>query len=300
MRSLELTAAEQDFFLLGLAAVVEDLSGVMKDGRALRIKGTRMRRPSSLASTQPRARVNGRVKRALAGQWSAMIEDLELLGDSAALAAKANSIHVRGDARCLNTSQGELLVPNGWADFSCFSPPYLNCLDYTELYKLELWLLEFATTQGEFRAIRKGTLRSHPSIRFEPRPTSDEADNAVLEHAGLLSHWVAKNGARQEVARPLIEYFRDMFEVWKQQAQVVKKGGVAACVVANSTFSKRCRDKDGTLLEEWRFPVLTDALLASLAQEAGFERAELWPARELQARNARSVASRESVIIAWR
>ena len=300
VRRLELSSAEKDFFLLGLAAVVEDLSGAMKDGRALRIKGNRTRRPSSLAATRPKTRVNGRVKRALAGQWSAMIEDLELLKDTAALAERADSVHVRGDARSLSTEQGELLVPDGWADFSCFSPPYLNCLDYTELYKLELWLLEFVTTQGEFRAIREGTLRSHPSIRFEPRPTSDEAESPVLEHAALLSHWVAKNGVRQEVARPLIEYFQDMFEVWKQQALVVKKGGVAACVVANSTFSRRSRTEDGTFLEEWRFPVLTDSLLAGLAREAGFERAEIWPARDLRARNARSATSRESVIIAWR
>lgn len=300
LRSLDLAPAERDFFLLGLAAVVEDLSGAMKDGRALRIKGTRTRRPSSLASTPPRVSVEGRVRRALAGQWTAMIEDLECLGGSAVLASQTDSVHVRGDARCLNAAGGDPLVPAGWADFALFSPPYLNCLDYTELYKLELWLLEFVTTQAEFRALREGTLRSHPSIRFAARPTDGEADNSVFEHAASLSRWVATNGARRDVARPLIDYFRDMFEVWKQQALVVKKGGVAACVVANSTFSRRIRDRGGGLVEAWRFPVLTDVLLAGLAREAGFERSEIWPARDLRPRNARSGACRESVVVAWR
>ena len=300
VRRLELSPAEKDFFLLGLAAVVEDLSGAMKDGRALRIKGNRTRRPTSLAATRPRTSASGRVKRALAGQWSAMIEDLELLEEHATLAARADAVHLRGDARCLKAAQGESLVPDGWADFSCFSPPYLNCLDYTEVYKLELWLLEFVTTQDEFRAIREGTLRSHPSIRFESRPLSDGVESLVLDHAGMLSRWMASNSMRREVARPLIEYFEDMFEVWKQQARAVKKGGIAACVVANSTFSRRSRDEDGGYVEEWRFPVLTDSLLAGLAREAGFERAEIWTARNLIPRNARSAASRESVVVAWR
>lgn len=300
VRRLDLSPAEKDFFLLGLAAVVEDLSGAMKDGRALRIKGNRTRRPTSLAATRPRTLANGRVKRALAGQWSAMIDDLELLEEDAALAARAHVAHLRGDARCLGAMQERPLVPDEWADLSCFSPPYLNCLDYTEVYKLELWLLEFVTTQDEFRAVREGTLRSHPSIRFESRPISDGVESPVLDHAAKLSRWMASKSVRREVARPLIEYFQDMLEVWKQQARVLKKRGIAACVVANSTFSRRSRDEDGNYLEEWRFPVLTDSLLASLALEAGFERVEIWPARDLRPRNTRSAAARESVVIAWR
>ena len=300
VRGLELSTAERKFFLLGIAAVVEDLSGAMKDGRALRIKGSRSRRPSSLAATPSRTRAKGRVKRALAGQWSAMIDDVEMLANHANTASQTECRHVRGDARCLRTAEGGELVPDGWADFSCFSPPYLNCLDYTELYKLELWLLEFVTTQAEFRAVRKGTLRSHPSIRFETRPVGDRTPGAVLEHSELLSKWMAENSTRPEVARPLIEYFEDMLEVWKQQARVVKRGGVATCVVANSTFSRRSREEGGLLVEDWKFPVFTDSLLARLALEAGFERTEIWAARDLRARNARSTNSRESVVVAWR
>lgn len=300
LRRLDLSPAEKNFFLLGLAAVVEDLSGAMKDGRALRIKGNRTRRPTSLAATHPRQPAKGRVKRALAGQWSAMIEDLELLEEHVAQAGRADAVHLRGDARCLSAAHGESLVPDGWADFSCFSPPYLNCLDYTEVYKLELWLLEFVTTHDEFRAIRAGTLRSHPSIRFEPRPMGGGVESLVLDHAAMLSRWMASNSVRREVARPLIEYFQDMFEVWKQQARVLKKGGVAACIVANSTFSRRSRDEYGSHVEEWKFPVLTDSLLAGLAREAGFERAEIWAARDLIPRNTRSASSRESIVLAWR
>jgi len=136
---------ERDFFLLGLAAVLEDLSGAMKDGRALRIKGTRSRRASSLASSEPLVEASGVVKRALAGQWSAMIADLrtcEKEDRERAFATPAH--HLSGDARKLDTIklfEGGKAFPAGWADLSLFSPPYLNCIDYTELYKLELWFM---------------------------------------------------------------------------------------------------------------------------------------------------------------
>jgi hypothetical protein len=59
--------------------------------------------------------------------------------------------------------------PDGWATLSCFSPPYLNCIDYTELYKIELWLMEHIASQEQFRETRLGTLRSHPSVKFPAR-----------------------------------------------------------------------------------------------------------------------------------
>lgn len=95
----ELDAAgqpEREFFLLGLAAVVEDLSGAMKDGRALRIKGERARRASSLAASEPLVARRGPVKRSLAGQWSAMIADLHALADQRVQALRSPRITCSG------------------------------------------------------------------------------------------------------------------------------------------------------------------------------------------------------------
>ena len=32
-------------------------------------------------------------------------------------------------------------------------PPYLNCIDYSEVYKLELWLMGFVSDQKRFREV---------------------------------------------------------------------------------------------------------------------------------------------------
>lgn len=293
---------ERDFLLLGLAATVEDLSGAMKDGRALRIKEQRRRRPSSLATRSPPVATAGRVRGALAGQWTAMIEDLEELADQRAGAATTLVEHLSGDARHLDHLElnGVAAFPDAWADLSCFSPPYLNALDYTELYKLELWMLQFITTQEEFKRVREGTLRSHPSVRFSTRPYFEGERGSEIELIKLITGWVTAEGSRREVGPVVRLYFEDMLQVWREQHRVLRKGGVAACVVANSTFSRRDRSQAGAPQERWRLPLLTDVLLAHLALRAGFDAVEIWPARDLRPRNARAACARESLVIARR
>ena len=300
------TPAERDFFLLGLGAVVEDLSYAMKDGRALRIKGTRKRRASSLADhPRPALRASGRVRQALVGQWTAMVEDLEALADQRAEADATPAVHLAGDARNL----GAVRMPDGrtpafpddWATLSCFSPPYLNCIDYTELYKIELWLMEHIASREQFRDTRLGTLRSHPSVKFPARESfAGHEEEPAIKLVGELSEWLTKHAARRDVGPVVRTYFEDMLDVWRAQHALLQDGGIAICVVANSTFSRRKRAPDGTLTESWRVPLLTDVLLAHLAELAGFSHAELWDARTLRPRNVRSGTAREALVVAYK
>jgi hypothetical protein len=292
--------AERDFLLLGLAAVIEDLSGAMKDGRALRIKRGRTRRLSSLASTPLLVPAKGKVERALAGQWSAMIGDLRSLEPTAKAAEGTVAHHLSGDARDLasislgNESQA---FPDGWADFSLFSPPYLNCIDYTEIYKLELWLMGFVSDQQVFRETRLGTLRSHPSIRFPERTYFDGVEADVVDLVEGAAEWIKNNGSRPEVGPIVKQYFEDMLQVWREQFRVLAPGASAVCVIANSTFSRREQVGDGTRREEWRLPLLTDVIVAELAKIAGFSKVEIWEARALRPRNVRQGQAREALVV---
>ncbi len=299
----DLEPAERAFLLLGLGAVVEDLSNAIKDGRALRIISGRKRRASSLAAHPAAVPARGRVKRMLAGQWTAMIEDLESLKDERAAALATPTAHVKGDARELATAKlpdGRPAFPAGWAHLSCFSPPYLNCIDYTEVYKLELWLMRHISTQDEFRDIRLGTLRSHPSVRFPARGYFDGVKHAAVDLVTEISKWITSEGGRPEVGPVIQQYFEDMLQVWRQQFKLLRSGGVAVCVVANSTFSRRERDDSSKWQELWRMPLLTDVVLAHLAQSVGFEQVEIWKARELRPRNVRDGWARESLVVAHR
>lgn len=299
VRSADLRARERDFFLLGLAAVVETASGVMKDGRALRILRGRKRTYTSLAPRCPKAPTGDRVRDLLRDQWTAMIEDVEALAGVRAIAKGTQTVHLRGDARELGSvkrSPRRLAFAEASVGWSCFSPPYLNCIDYSEVYKLELWMLEFVQTPEQFRELRLGTLRSHPSVDFPPRGYLAGVPGRAVELIAAIGLFVEGHGLRPSEARMISHYFEDMYRVFSQQLWVLRPGGTFACVVANSTFSRRIKLKSGPD-EMWRLPILTDVLLAHLARAAGFVDVELWTARDLRPRNVRGGAARESVVV---
>ena len=292
---------ERDFFLVGLAAVVEDASFAMKDGRALRILNGRCRRNTSLRPREvATTRWRDPVKKLLANQLSAMIEDLEGLQDRRAIARRSVAWHIRGDARRLRAAK----LPNGAQAFppdsihvGIYSPPYLNFIDYSEVYKLELWLMGHIRSQAAFRRLRLGTLRSHPSVRFGERPAPQPQDHRAVDLVHRLAGWLAEYGARPEAGLILRHYFEDMHASFAEQFRVLKPGGVIACAVANSTFSRR-NGNNGDRVEEWRMPVMTDVILAGLAQMVGFTDVQLWYARDLRPRNVSSGRARESVVVA--
>jgi hypothetical protein len=299
VRDTDMRPLERDFFTLGLAAVVEMASGAMKDGRALRILRGRHRTTTSLT---PRATIDptpDRVRHLLSSQWAAMIEDLEALADVRASARRASALHVQGDARDLGLikrSPQQCAFEAESIGWSCFSPPYLNCIDYSEVYKLELWLLEFVRTPQEFRELRLGTLRSHPSVAHPERAYLSGAPSDVVDLIQEITAFGERHGLRPSESRMISGYFDDMYRVFTQQMWVLKPGGYFACVVGNSTFSRRIKRAEKTD-ELWRLPVLTDLLLAHLARGAGFEELQLWTARDLRPRNVRGASARESIVV---
>lgn len=295
-----LSHAERRLLLLGLAAIVEDVSGVMKDGRALRILRGRSRRPKALRP-QRGAVANDGVQSSLVNQWLAMVEDLENLAPFRAAAKRRRDAHLRGDARDLGAAARRSRL-KGVLDASSvglcvYSPPYLNCIDYTEVYKLELWLLGFVTDQIGFRDVRLGTLRSHPSIKFDRTEHLVSVEAPVAEAIEHIAETLESELPRPGLGDMARNYFEDMYQVFIEQHRILEPGGHSVCVVANSTFSRRRRDDDG-MSEAWRLPLLTDVILARLAQAAGFEHVEVWEARDLVARNVRQGSARESLVIA--
>jgi len=289
-----LSDPERGFFLLGLAAIIEDLSGVMKDGRALRILRGRNRRALALRPTVEPLE-DSSVRSTVINQWRAMIEDLATLRSS-----NVDARHVLGDARCISailSESGAPLIEPDSVGLHLYSPPYLNCIDYTEVYKLELWLLEFVSDGERFRRLREGTLRSHPSIEFPARPVLPDRTYAVHEAIDSVTSFLTSHVARPALGRVHGYYFADMDEVLRQQFSTLEAGGAIACVVANSTFSRRVKRSSGSS-ELWRVPILTDVLIARLAEAIGFVEIEIWIARNIQAKNVSGGLARESIVVA--
>ena len=285
----QITKHERAFFLLGLAAILEDVSGVMKDGRALRIRRDRLRKQRGL-TPQSGAQAGDSVRVALRNQWLAMLEDV-INRRADVEVAKAKPVQLlRGDARTLTAFEDESV------GLCSYSPPYLNCIDYTEVYKLELWLLELVRTQAEFRQVRLGTLRSHPSVKFEERNDLNGVDTDVVSLVHDLAEFLDQSLPRPGTGAMVKNYFSDVYTMLVEQARVLEPGGHFACVVGNSTFSRRERRHE-TRVEKWRIPILTDVIIARLAEAAGFRETAIWYARDLRPRNVGAGAARESIVV---
>ena len=287
------------FLRLGLASVVEPLSNVIKDGRALRVIGSGHRKRKTIAPRDPLQPTGDIVLDTAARQWQAMIEDVELLvgkrNDQ-----RATITSVIGDARHLDLALGrekESPFRENSVGLCLASPPYLNFIDYTEVYKLELWLLGFVQDQQQFRELRLGTLRSHPSINFPDGPSENLlAETGAMKVVRLIGDFLSANHARPAVSKAVVGYFEDMVLVLREQLRILEPGGHNVIVVGNSTFSSR-PSVDDVRQEGWRLPILTDVLLARLGQAVGFQDVAVWQARDLRPRNVRAGTARESLVV---
>lgn len=135
-----------------------------------------------------------------------------------------------------------------------YSPPYANCFDYTEIYKLELWFGNFVNEYKDLKELRNKTVRSHLNSNLED-------NNYSLNHSAILKKLIKELEKKElwdkKIPTMLINYYNDMFNIIDNSYKVLKKDGFCSIVVGNSAYG-------GVI-----FP--TDLILAKYAQEIGFE-----------------------------
>lgn len=257
------------FLLLGLSAVLEPASAARKDGKGLRI--ARNGRPIRA------------VREILAERWRRMLDQLRELQAPRTAAQQAQARIIRGDARRLPLS-------NSCADLMVCSPPYLNSFDYTEVYKLEIWLLDFVDSIDEWRRLQARTLRSHVSV-----PVPDTDHRLAFEPLERLLRIVTSRDLWHPRLPAMFRgYFDDMYVALCEQARVLKHGAFSVLVVGNSSYAQ--------------VPIPTDVLLARIAELAGFRIEEIHVARHVltssqqlaRFERARRRYLRESVIVLQR
>ena len=133
-----------------------------------------------------------------------------------------------------------------------FSPPYANCFDYTEIYKLELWFGDFIKDYKDLKDLRKKSLRSNLSANLKDSSnliTTATLKN-LLDKLSSASLWDAK------IPTMLKLYFSDMFNHILDCYNVLNHNGFCCIVVGNSAY--------GGIV----FP--TDLLIAEFAKSVGF------------------------------
>lgn len=250
---------------IALSMTVEPASRLRRDGRALRFED---RQPV------PPRKVYARAVRRL-------VDDLA--------AAQSWRTKAVAEVRLGSASEAWPWSVAESADLVMFSPPYPNNIDYTEVYKTELWALGYVDDAAGFREQRHRTLRSHPSVRFERALAFEASDRAARVGeliAPVLAEIPADSRYAKQLERLVSGYADDMLAVLDSSFKALKPGGSLVYVVGNSVH--------GTTED----PVLiaSDVILARLGEIVGFEVMELCAARPLPRRRVNSSFVRESVV----
>jgi hypothetical protein len=255
--------AEVRPLLLGLAAGAERVFNLRKDGRALRFT----------------PRQNGKtVDQEIEQVWDEIAEDLQVNAANGSVEWKL----VRGDGRRVDR-----IFCKEKFDVILFSPPYLNNIDYTEVYKIEQWLLGFIDSSAEMVAQRKRTFRSHPSCIF---PSYDDAKLEVAEEVlgppfrRLLAYASHEKKWRH---RLFCGYFADMLRTLAACRRRLNPNGRIFLIVGNSVHGTAARP----------IPVAVDLWTAKLAQVAGLSVESILVGRSLPRRRMDWDGFRESIIV---
>jgi hypothetical protein len=248
-----------------LGAVVETVSNLRRDGRALRFTEKRYR-PGTVEAFQAKAR--------------------QVVADIPARSVPVRGRILRGDGRLLEGID-ERYRP---FDLIIFSPPYPNNIDYTEVYKLENWVLGFISSNDAFVAQRLRTVYSHPSVlRPAPLPSDllSESENSALANlVGPLLDTIPTDRYAEGRRRMVSGYARDMYLTLRAAKERLAAGGQIVYVVGNSVHGHG----------PGRMIIAADLLIAAFGELAGLEVRQVSVARHLRRREVASDYLRESVV----
>lgn len=229
----------RDLLLLALLSVLPQASIVLKDGGVLKIKKEKRAMPA---------------KEIFRRKMKRMLYELE-----GGIARGPVPEVFLGDARALDLEKES-------ADLIVTSPPYLNNIDYSKIYGLELSLLNMSKCEAEEMRMR--------AVRSFIRTGNREPETAMPPEVGDIGYRIPIIGT----------YFKDMERAIAEMFRVLGSGGSAHVVVSNSVIHET--------------HVLVDEIFAEMAERIGFSDVEIVVGAERIADvRPQKVKTRESIVI---
>lgn len=175
------------------------------------------------------------------------------------------------------------VVPDGTLDLIITSPPYLNSRDYTDIYMLELKVLQLVNSHEDLQKLRKSTLRSHVQVKYS---NTEPIDNArLIKCLSDMKNSKAKSW-NTEIPNMICGYFEDMLQLFSAFSRKMHQGGVIYFNVANSAY--------------FGVEVPVDYIICDIAEDCGFKVREIRKARDIKTSPQQSGLIgklRESVIV---
>lgn len=148
-------------------------------------------------------------------------------------------------------------------DLAIFSPPYANCFDPFEVYKIELWLGEFVASYDQLRSLRRRALTSNLNANLKKEMNGEHRSPLLAKILGSLSRQALWDN---RILTMIDTYFYDMHVLLKKLYENTNKNGSCIIVVGNSAYGN--------------LAVPTDILLAELGENIGFTVQEIIEGRK--------------------
>ncbi|EGT5656635.1 site-specific DNA-methyltransferase [Citrobacter braakii] len=135
---------------------------------------------------------------------------------------------LRGDTR-------GLLPKIKKADAIIFSPPYPNSFDYTDVYNLELWMLDYLKSAHDNKALRNRTFRSHVQSLwnksdFTARSSTLFETISELERKRALL-W------NKNIPEMVTYYFDDLYNIFFEFKRILDNGHHAIVAIGDSRYA---------------------------------------------------------------
>lgn len=233
LRNNEVNSKVIDLLKLGWLSSIEELSTYRKAGNGL--KKRKLKKPIILTKDDVSNKINN--------IYSKMYLDLVNVNEQ-------HNINLY-NSTCLEMNE---YIEEESITGIIFSPPYANCFDYTEIYKLELWFGDFVSDYADLKVLRKFSLRSHLNANFK-----EDIDHlyTIPELEEVVKNVEEKELWDKKIPTMLKLYFHDMFRVIEKCYLSLEKDGFCNIVVSNSAYG-------GVI-------VPTDLLFSLFAKKVGFE-----------------------------
>ena len=227
----------RNLLLLALLSILPQASIVVKDGGVLKIKKSKRALPAKEIFKR-------KVKKMLRE-----LEERKAFGHAPRL--------FLGDARALD-------IPSESVDLIVTSPPYLNNIDYSKIYGLELSLLHMSRAEAE--EVRMRAIRSFIGKSMEVQEMPPEV--------GEVGYKIPIIGT----------YFKDMEGAIAEMHRVLKEDAEAHVIVSNSVIHET--------------HVLVDEILGEIAERIGFSDVGIVVGAERIADvKPQKVKTRESIVV---
>jgi len=180
------------------------------------------------------------------------IKKNQMLRDKKILNKKTAFKLINGNIKDLN-----VLVENNSIDISFFSPPYPNCFDYFEIYKIELWIGEFITSYAQLRNLRKSAFTSNLNANLNQNVSIDDSNSVSKILFNTLLLLQEKDLWNKNIPKMLNLYFSEMNEFLNSLYQKMKFGGTIGIVIGNSSYGG--------------IPILSDLIVSQISEKVGFK-----------------------------